>query len=764
MKRPIALLLCLLMISVTLAWCFTGNESSDTMDEELDDWNVHFAATVADLPNCDEDINGRLYYVEANNQFLVCKTTGWNVIVIQGADGADGAPGVDGADGVDGQDGADGAQGPAGSQGPAGNDGADGQDGTAGADGLDGADGVDGQDGISIIINAILTSCANGGNAFDIGEDTNADGILDAIEVVISVDICNGADGADGAQGPVGPQGPAGNDGADGAQGPQGPQGPAGNDGTDGQDGADGAQGPQGPQGPAGNDGADGTDGQDGADGVTALIATSNEPAGNNCANGGVKVEAGNDDNDNGQLESNEVDSTQYICDGGSSANTMLISVSNQQISTICNGGSRVVSHGLDNGDGGGTAANGQLESGEVDYSTTYCKTVALSLVTDIRPTLGSFPKFLTAFNNELYFNAYDGINGYELWKSNGTAAGTVMIADINSGSSNSNPSHLTVFNNELYFVADDGTNGDELWKYDGVNAPSMVANINPFGDSISTIKHSCFTVFNNELYFKANDGTHGHELWKTDGTTLGTVIVADINPNGDGLFSPSKHSCAVFNNELYFQGSNGTNGHELWKTDGTASGTVMAHDSSPGPFNGYAKDLTVFNDELYFVSGSFIWRFDGTTANKTFEYSLLPFSGSHSLLVFNNELYFQATDGTHGYELWKYDGTNANMIADINVGSASGLYDSNGAHYHRGPIVFNGQLFFNANDGINGYELWKYDGTNTPTMVVNLNPSGDNTYPYLTELNNELYFRADDGIHGIELWKYSELVTLSYA
>ena len=149
--------------------------------QELDDWNVHFAATVADLPDCDEDTNGRLYYVEDNNQFLVCKTTGWNVIVIQGADGADGATGVDGAEGVDGQDGADGAQGPAGSQGPAGNDGADGQDGTAGADGLDGADGVDGQDGISIIINAKITSCANGGNAFDIGEDTNADGILDAV-------------------------------------------------------------------------------------------------------------------------------------------------------------------------------------------------------------------------------------------------------------------------------------------------------------------------------------------------------------------------------------------------------------------------------------------------------------------------------------------------------------------------------------------------------------------------------------------------------
>ena len=65
-------------------------------DEILDDWNVHFAATAADLPTCDEDTNGRLYYVEADGQFQVCKTSGWSVIDIQGADGQDGADGAQG--------------------------------------------------------------------------------------------------------------------------------------------------------------------------------------------------------------------------------------------------------------------------------------------------------------------------------------------------------------------------------------------------------------------------------------------------------------------------------------------------------------------------------------------------------------------------------------------------------------------------------------------------------------------------------------------
>ena len=171
----------------------------------------------------------------------------------------------------------------------------------------------------------------------------------------------------------------------DGAQGPMGPQGPAGN-GADGQMAQDGADGTDGTRwcgarwsrrcsrstrtSGSGNDGADGIDGNDGA---TALIATSTEPAGANCANGGVKIEAGVDDNGNGQLDSNEVDSTQYICDGGSSATTMLVSYSTPPTSMGCNLGGNVISHGLDNGDGGGTAANGQLEPGEVDYSTTFC-------------------------------------------------------------------------------------------------------------------------------------------------------------------------------------------------------------------------------------------------------------------------------------------------------------------------------------------------------------------------------------------------------
>ena len=88
-------------------------------------------------------------------------------------------------------------------------------------------------------------------------------------------------------------------------------------------------------------------------------------------------------------------------------------------------------------------------------------------MVKDIRSgSSSSSPAYLTAVGSTLYFRATDGTNGQELWKSDGSASGTVMVKDIRSGSSASNPSFLTAVGSTLYFTADDGTKGDELWKY----------------------------------------------------------------------------------------------------------------------------------------------------------------------------------------------------------------------------------------------------------------------------------------------------------
>ncbi len=140
----------------------------------------------------------------------------------------------------------------------------------------------------------------------------------------------------------------------------------------------------------------------------------------------------------------------------------------------------------------------------------------------------GNRPFGCAVFDNAVFFSAFDRTSGFELWKSDGTEAGTVRVKDINPGASGSIPGGFTVFNNALYFSAFDATSGFELWRSDGTEAGTVrVKDINPGPGGSSPFG---FTISNNALYFSADDGTNGFELWKSDGTEPGTVRVNDIS------------------------------------------------------------------------------------------------------------------------------------------------------------------------------------------------------------------------------------------
>jgi ELWxxDGT repeat protein len=198
-----------------------------------------------------------------------------------------------------------------------------------------------------------------------------------------------------------------------------------------------------------------------------------------------------------------------------------------------------------------------------------------------------------TAVGNTIYFvgdgvSTTDGPVRSQLWAINGGTAAPVTpnISWVSA------PMALTALNDKvLLFAADDGSgHGQELWESDGTAAGTkMVKDLNPgpagslsSNDTNSGNTQNAFTVVNGVAYFSADDGAHGQELWKSDGTALGTKLVSDIDP---GAASSSPQSLTNVDGTLYFVANDGSGSNQLWKSDGTAGGTsVVPAQTSPSP------------------------------------------------------------------------------------------------------------------------------------------------------------------------------------
>jgi ELWxxDGT repeat protein len=402
----------------------------------------------------------------------------------------------------------------------------------------------------------------------------------------------------------------------------------------------------------------------------------------------------------------------------------------------------------------------------------------------------------LEVFNNKVYFSANNGVNGRELWVSDGTTGGTQLIKNINPGRNSygaprsSNPYGFIELNNKLYFTANDRVNGGELWVTNGTeNGTKLVVDINPGSESSVYDYSNGLTEFNNKLLFSADDGVNGTELWVTDGTTGGTKLVKDINPGSfegyyGGTYPDSSYPryFTELNNKLLFSANDGVNGRELWVTDGTTGGTKLLKDiDAEGSYSSSnPSDFTEFNNKLLFsaddgVNGTELWVTDGTTGGTKLVKDINPGSSEgyyggtypdssnpYNFTIFNNKLLFSADDGVNGRELWVTDGTTGGtkLLKDINPGSSEGYNGETfpDSSYLNDFTIFNNKLYFSANDGENGTELWVTDGTaNGTQLVADINPGSEGSdVGGLTVVGQELFFTANNGLTGRELFKLS--------
>ena len=190
---------------------------------------------------------------------------------------------------------------------------------------------------------------------------------------------------------------------------------------------------------------------------------------------------------------------------------------------------------------------------------------------------------------------------------------------------------------------------------------------------------------------------------------------------------------------QVFFAADDGKHGVELWKSDGTEKGTTLVKDINTVKGNSNPNDNEAVNQS----------------------------AEVEKLFAVGKTLYFRASDGKHGVELWKSDGTErgTTLVKDINPAAPDPTTDDcksakscAGSSWADDMTLVGKQVFFTANDGQNGVELWKSDGTERGTKFVkDINPSSESEISdiaNLVALRNRLYFTANDGKHGLELWR----------
>jgi ELWxxDGT repeat protein len=405
-------------------------------------------------------------------------------------------------------------------------------------------------------------------------------------------------------------------------------------------------------------------------------------------------------------------------------------------------------------------------------------------LLVDAWPGGGSGnPSSLTPLGDgRAVFAATDPVHNAEPWVTDGTAAGTRLVLDVNADNSGFGASYPGGFaplgDGRALFAASDPEHGNEPWVTDGTPEGTRLLETTPGPDG-SYLSGAFVALGDGRALFGMSDPDRGSELWVTDGTQGGTALVADINPGPNGSFpgAPSGAPPAMFplgDGRAVFAAEDGANGRELWVSDGTAAGTYLLADLWPGTFNPYpgSGDYPGSSSPSNFVAlgpgrilftasdgdrGTELWITDGTADGTRIVADLwagttIPYPGASPtaagsrpgsiLALGDGRAVFAAEDGEHGRELWITDGTEAGtrLVADLWEGGGSG--NPGGVSYSYPPPPYgppygppggpggpsgpggifalgDGRALFSGTDPLRGTELWITDGTPAGTRLV---------------------------------------------
>ncbi|MFY0522053.1 ELWxxDGT repeat protein [Archangium gephyra] len=382
----------------------------------------------------------------------------------------------------------------------------------------------------------------------------------------------------------------------------------------------------------------------------------------------------------------------------------------------------------------------------EVDAALAPADCVPATRVLELTRIQG--PEGMVAVGGQLFFIVVSSTD-WSLWRSDGTASGTVRVKTLAPITAPEGPRALTEARGLLFF-----SNG-VLWRSDGT-----ASGTHPVDVPQLTNAHPLREYRGRLLVIRPVPG-RGDELWLTDGTAAGSRRILGEPPALDIHIRPSG-SVETESGDLVFMAETVADPDtprvfrlsragalvELFRASGSGIGITQ--------LTAVGDRVFFFTDELAPGEPSHLWSSDGTWGSAVLLRNFGLIAPPFGLTAFDGRLFFTAVaeDGPRGFEPWESDGTPAGThpFVDLRPGESAGSLPTN-------MTVLGDKLYFVADDGVHGRELWVTDGTAAGTRLsIDIRPGAPSSFPYgLATANGKLYFVADDGVHGSEPWKVFE-------
>ena len=586
-----------------------------------------------------------------------------------------------------------------------GNNGLNGIDGLNGTDGTDGLNGTDGKTPLFSFAESF--NCSSEGSEFRLGYDENEDGVLQLDEIDERFDLCDGENGLHGSIG------------------------------------------------------TPGANGSNGTSIATLLTAVS---PGIECPNGGTKLDVGADDNGDSFLNLNEIDHTEFLCNGAdgangsASSNTLLTRISPPSHELNCTFFGRAIEHGLDDGTPGGIAQNGILETDEVDYTTTYCDKFVFERLTDINPNAGNSTDTVTRkqviIGNTMFFRADDGAHDSQLWAYNFQNSTAWMISGPESIIFSSIREFSTI-GTKLYIVGQVSGFGLSLFVYETTNQSLWQIG----GDYIQ----SSF-AYGEEIYFIGQDTEPSPALYVYNSTNDSMWAISNASESftrttyaADLTYTHSR--ITELNGLIYVTDTNGVlfaynpANQSLWKT-----GPLGNHNTMPGAYSveSVGEQLLIRSIMQHGATQpNDLWVYDSRNDSS---WELQVDVGQSTSMVGNHDptfkhdsrIYFWTSVKINSYwtpHLFVYDSSNSSYWTEQFTHNGSVLTQ------YRSIIIIDDIMYFNAYEpGTPSRAMFAYNTINLTTQKI----SNMGTIWFAIDYESSFIFSGTGDAYGYEFWKAS--------